>query len=1390
VDDEPETPNRKDSEGESGFSRTGEESDSSRTGEEPAPRRTRTGRVRRLFLRLLAVVVAVLAAAFVAIFTIDLGPQLREQAEIQGSKYMERPMHIGRLSAKLTPGEFLVENLVIEGLTPQDRPFLTAKTITVKLPWWTVFSRKLVIESIAMTDWEMTVETWPGGRHSFPKVTPKTRRQGPSPFTTTLRSVVASRGQFTYQDHATPWSTVARNLTVQLHRSQPTNDYRGGATFSNGTVQIQAYQPFRIDMQSRFTLDGGKVHFDRIDLTSDGARSVATGDVDLGRWPEQLYQVRSHIDFPTQKDIFFHGQRFTVFGTGDFTGTFHLFKGGRELKGTFASDVAGVNDWRFPKLRGSVLWVPDRLDITDTTSELLGGTARFDYRMGPFGQPTPARAIWDVDYKGVDLMRLTDFIETEGLRLSGRASGKNHLDWPLGKWAQKRGGGEATIEAPDGVRPLTREIPADLKAEQAALPEEVGPFNPRASLGYLPIAGHVVYAIDPEWIVLEKSWAATDRTYVEFEGHTAFGERSRIPFHVTSLDWQESDRVLAGIMTAFGSPTGAVPIGGTGTFDGVLLEAFRRPRIQGTFDGERMRAWNVVWGTGRAEVTIENSYAFVSNASITSGDSEIRADGQFSVGFPRKDGGDEIDARVKLTRRSMADLRHAFDLDDYRLDGLVSGEYQIYGKYQTPLGFGRLAIENGLAYGETFETATASLRFEGNGVRLDGLDIKKSTGGVTGAAWVGWDGNYSFNADGTRIPVESLATVALPRAPLSGLMQFSATGAGSFDQPRYDVKMRVDDLFAGDEGIGQLNGRLALRGELLTVELDAASPRLSVSGSGRIALTPEMDAELSVRFRDSSLDPYVRFLEPRLSPFTSAIADGTIRVMGELADLDHLVVEARVELLDMKLFDYRLKNKGPIELTLDRQNIQVGQLHLEGEGTELQVDGGITLKDKQIDLRASGDANLGILQAFFRDLRSRGSATLKAQIGGALDNPVFNGSATIADGRLRHFSLPHSLESINGRLSFDAKGIRVDEVVAKLGGGNVTFGGRIGMNGFALGDISLTAVGERMTVRYPEGVRSIIDADLGLQGTLSALVLNGTVVVQDALWSKRIEASPDLFNLTGGQQSIALGPGTTAQTIPLRFDLDIVATSSLRIQNNIANMTASADLKLQGTYDRPLIFGRAEIERGDVVFEGNRYIVTPGGSIDFFNPSRIEPFFDIEAETRVRLPGQTYTVTIGLTGTANRLLPSLNSDPPLPQVDIISLLFGETPDENADLRALRPNAAQQSEDALLYQGMARLLVSPIATPVGRVIGEAFGIDTVQITPMLGNETDRLTPSARLIIGKRISNRAFLTFSRALGNSRDDQILILEYDQNDRLGWVITRNTDATFALDFRVRHRF
>ena len=68
--------------------------------------------------------------------------------------------------------------------------------------------------------------------------------------------------------------------------------------------------------------------------------------------------------------------------------------------------------------------------------------------------------------------------------------------------------------------------------------------------------------------------------------------------------------------------------------------------------------------------------------------------------------------------------------------------------------------------------------------------------------------------------------------------------------------------------------------------------------------------------------------------------------------------------------------------------------------------------------------------------------------------------------------------------------------------------------------------------------------------------------------------------------------------------------------------------------------------------------------------------------------------------------------------------------------------------------------------------------------------DPLDPAARLTIGKRLSDRVYLTYSRSLSSSTRDQIILLEYDQTDRFSWILSRNEDQTYALDVRVRHVF
>src|SRR5690606_2147066 len=165
-----------------------------------------------------------------------------------------------------------------------------------------------------------------------------------------------------------------------------------------------------------------------------------------------------------------------------------------------------------------------------------------------------------------------------------------------------------------------------------------------------------------------------------------------------------------------------------------------------------------------------------------------------------------------------------------------------------------------------------------------------------------------------------------------------------------------------------------------------------------------------------------------------------------------------------------------------------------------------------------------------------------------------------------------------GVIAFNASGIRLDDpgfttgLSGRLGGGTVKFGGRIGLNGYELSEFDVTATGTDMRLRFPEGMRSVVDATLALQGPATGPTLRGTVNVRTASWSSGFDASAGMFSLASDEPAPLPGaPGAVATTVPLRYDVRIVAPSTLRIENNQAQVVASADLTLRGTFDRPLL---------------------------------------------------------------------------------------------------------------------------------------------------------------------------------------------------------------------------
>ncbi len=271
-------------------------------------------------------------------------------------------------------------------------------------------------------------------------------------------------------------------------------------------------------------------------LVTDGTVSDVTGVVDIARWPEQIYQREVAHPVPARcASIFFAGNNVQPARRGRLHRHVPPVQGRPRAEGLFYSDEAGAQPVSAsPNLEGDLIWVPERIEVTRATSGFYGGQTAFTYRMAPLGKPAePIRSRFDVEYTDVDLLALTNLLETEGLRVAGRATGRNLAglaERPVGparrrrrrsRWcAARRESAVLGPRLPAGRRGRGRGPRARSRARSATT-------RPLA-------AGRHRRTHDLSLRSARRSGSSRARsppaeTYVAFEGATAWGDRSKIP---------------------------------------------------------------------------------------------------------------------------------------------------------------------------------------------------------------------------------------------------------------------------------------------------------------------------------------------------------------------------------------------------------------------------------------------------------------------------------------------------------------------------------------------------------------------------------------------------------------------------------------------------------------------------------------------------------------------------------------------------------------------------------------------------------------------------------------------------------------------------------------------
>jgi len=413
---------------------------------------------------------------------------------------------------------------------------------------------------------------------------------------------------------------------------------------------------------------------------------------------------------------------------------------------------------------------------------------------------------------------------------------------------------------------------------------------------------------------------------------------------------------------------------------------------------------------------------------------------------------------------------------------------------------------------------------------------------------------------------------------------------------------------------------------------------------------------------------------------------------------------------------------------------------------------------------------LKLAETLDRDLTASGSTTFQVEAHGPLMGPSLSGQIDFQDAALSLGDVPNGLSQLHGTLEFNQNRLEVKSLTAMSGGGLLSVSGYLAYQHGLFADMTATGTGIR--IRYPQGVSSLADAQLHLQGQQNNLLLSGDVLIT------RFTVSPDLdiAALAAQTASVETIAPLDAPSNHIRLDVHIASSPQLNFQNAYAKLAGNVDLRLRGTVASPSLLGRVSITEGSAVLAGTRYELQRG-DIYFTNPVRIQPSIDLNATARV----EDYDITLGLHGTPQQMTVTYRSDPPLPEADVVALLaLGRTGNQQRLY-------TQQQQQALANPTTDALLGGALNATVSSRVQKLFGAGSVKVDPnylgALGNST------SRIIVEEQVGSNVTLTYATNV-NTTAQQLLQAEIAINRHVSLQLARDESGVFSMVIKATRRF
>jgi hypothetical protein len=1256
--------------------------------------------------------------------------------------FFDRPTTVERVRYTFWPFAVEVRGIRVAGPTPQDEPFLEVPRLVAVPALRPLWDRRAVFSRLRIERPVLRIRAYKQGGDDIPRLR---RKSGGAPLEVRIGLLVIERGEVVLDHQRVPLHLELPGFRGRLAEGSG-RALAGTLAFGPGEARFGDAAPLPISTELELELAGTTIDVKSARLRSQSTDLTYYGRLELAPQPQGNLFLSGPIDLGVL-DRHLIRSGFGMEGAARFAGSVSLAGSRINLKGRLSGTGGTFDAVAVPRFDGEVAWDHQGVHLRGLDLSALDGRGQVDIEIPPGAGVTRLQAhVEGMDAEGL----LAAVFDVGRAGIGASATGDLDLEWPRGRTA-----------ALSGVMALDLAVAAD---------------------GRTPVHGRFEWRAEEgvQWI--EKADLRAPDTSALLRGRIERDRRAALDVELVSSDLASADELGLRIRRALGNAEAQpLAMGGIGTFRGRWTGTLADPVYEGRFTGDALRYLGVSWGraewAGSASAREVRSHSLVLRRDA----SELWLDGRLETGLPGEQDG--LDLALRLTDWPADDLVTAMGWN-LPVAGPVSGRARIEGRRSAPTGEVSVTAAHGRYAGVPFAGGEIVARLSGASTEITTGRARVGGGRVGFRGTLDAEGAYDGAFDAEEVELSELFPELAPEARWGGRVTGHAIVSGLPARPRLEGRLTSARLFLGDEGVGALEARLRGEGDgRVSIEATCRSARVDLAVSGAVGAAPPYASDLQVRVRETSVDPFVRVLQPRWPAVVGLVASGAARLSGPLHDPRALVVTAELPDVQFLLPEYPVRNREPMHATLRDGTLTLEGLRLAGEGTDLEVGGSLAFvgDDGPLDLRLRGAADLRALSFLFRELRGRGAAQVAMTVSGTRRAPVLDGTLEVDGGAVRVRGFPHGVEDVKGRVRFTQQGADLEEMTGTVGGGPVSATGRAAFAAGVLQSFDVEASGRDLSLRYPEGLRSRVDASLRFFGGPDQQWLTGDVDVKQALWTKRYDVASEL--LSEGrtfEEDATLGGG-------LRYDLRVRAPGTLRIDNNLAALSARADLRLAGHRGAPVVLGRAEVDRGRVYFQGNTYVIRRG-TIDFANPRKIDPLFDLEAETRI----SSFRITLKINGTLERVYPTLTSDPPLDAVGILSLLAGADPNTVLSFDAASRSAAQTR---LAATGAATLAAGRLSEEVGLERGaeKLLGLNRFSIDPGLNRFSvdpsvtrGNIGTTARLTVGKRLTPDVNVLYSVDLGGNAE-RLISLEYTLSDRFSLLLSSAEPAGFGFDLRLR---